>query len=747
MPKPIPPRHLNRRTALGVWLLLLALLVLPVLSSCGQDAPSDPSRESGTEAEMSGSESQSSGHLIGGETETDVIAPPPVSTEPAETVVIPDDDNVYVIYTVNNKAGGTVSGSVRQQITNSRPSTTAVTAKPKLGYKFVGWSDGNTEAKRSGDTADESVVLTAIFDYDTLELPVLDIRTDTGRDVESKTEYITGTMSLFNAASKYAFSDSTIRIRGRGNNTWTYEKKSYKFKFDQKTNILGLGNQKYKTWVLLANMCDQSLLRNHTALYLGRSMSNLDWMPNSTPVEVYLNGEYRGCYLLAEEIEVKDGRVPISDDPEAGVDIGFLFEMSVYTDRSSPGCFTTGSRTYGIKSDLSSNETLANEQKAFLKNYIDQCWASIRSGSRERVDALIDIPSAIDAYIAEEILKNLDMGWDSFYFHKDAGGKLVFGPIWDFDLTLGNGNETCEYYTDLYCAIYRTAFDGNTMLSNNWFYALMTCDWFREEVADRYEELFSSVFDKLDDFVTSNAKAGFNAFSRNFKKWPIFGRSMNRETELITSLKTYTEHYEYLAEWVQNRVDWLKDCYQTVDYLCGTFINYASLIAGWDSDPANVILAPNLDTALKGKDNLTLDMYSYQSSLSGYDGEGIDNAYDGNADTKFCAYVGTDVALRVFFDHAVTLEYIVVTTGNDTDKFPERNPTGTWEIYGTNDDSVGQREWILLTTFGGGGTYVAESKVRYAIETGLTKPYKYYKILLHHEGNLQFSELEYYGEG
>ena len=734
--------HVHKKPVLWTCLLLAAVLLLPLFVSCGQTVP-DPDRETG---QVPSGETGSSGHLGGDETETEEIYVPPVPDDPDGPVTIPDDGNIYVIYTVNNKMGGTLSGTVRQQITSTRPVTTVVTAKPNLGYKFVGWSDGKTEAKRSGDTADETVVLTALFDYDTLELPVLDIRTETGRDVESKTEYIAGTMSLFNAESRYAFSDSTIRIRGRGNNTWTYEKKSYKFKFDQKINLLGLGNQKYKTWVLLANMCDQSLLRNHTALYLGRSMSHLDWMPNSTSVEVYLNGEYRGVYLLAEEIEVKDGRVPVSDNPEAGTDIGFLFEMSVYTDHASPGFFQTGSRAYGIKSDLSSDPNLAQQQKAFLKDYINQCWGSIRSGSRERVDALIDIPSAVDAYIAEEILKNLDMGWDSFYFHKDAGGKLVFGPIWDFDLTLGNGNETCEYYTDLYCAIYRTAFDGNTMLSNNWFYALMTCDWFREEVADRYAELRESVFDHLDDFVTSNAKAGFKAYSRNFKKWPVFGKSMNRETELITSLKNYTEHYEYLAEWVQNRVDWLADCYPTANFLSGTFINYASLIAGWDAEPARVILPDGLSQALKGKTDLTPDIYDYQSTLAGFDGEGIDNAYDGNAATKYCVNVGTDLALRVFFDHAVTMEYIVLTTGNDTDKFPERNPTGVWEIFGTNDDSVGQREWIRLTSFGGGGTYVAQSGVRYAIETGLTQPYKYYKIQLHHEGVLQFAELEFYGK-
>lgn len=743
----------KRRRSICVFLSLLFVFfaLCGVLSSCGSGANGE--LESGDEPGAEETSRQGSGMLNPDETRPQynenglpftILAQTPASR------LTKTDDSTYLFYTVNNRSAGRISGQTKQRVTSQAYQSSKVTAIANLGYRFICWNDGSTEPVRQKDTTSSGTdaEFFAIFDYDFKELPVLHIETETGKDVESKTTYIGGHVSVYNTKSSFLRKGLEMQIRGRGNNTWTYEKKSYRMKLTEKDKLLGLGNGKHKTWVLLANMCDQSLLRNQTGLYLSRSLSGLDFAPDACSVEVYLNGEYRGVYLLAEQIQVDDDRVNVSEEVEKGVDIGYLVQMSVYSDPNAQGYITPDGWAYEVKSDLSANASVRESQKKYIKDYLESCWAAIKSGNREEIEKRIDIRSAVDAYIAEEIMKNLDMGWDSFYFHKDVGGKLVFGPIWDFDLTFGNGNETCQYYTDLYCAIYRQASDGNTKLSNYWFYGLMTCPWFRDLVSERYDECKETVFDGLDDYVLENGKAGYEAYCRNFDKWKIFGQRMNRETELITSLKTYKEHYTYLAEWIRNRVDWLGECYESEDFIQGTFIQYGYMISSLVPPirPDSITVGnERTKTVMKDLTGLNSGIDSYQASTAGIEGEEISCAYDGNGGTKYCASIPGLLTLRIFFDRRVTLKELVFLTAPDTAKYPGRNPGGTWTVYGTNDDNVGNREWVELGTISASGCIGSVNSAYYAVPTGLNEAYKYYKIDIPHNGLIQFAEILCYG--
>ena len=99
-------------------------------------------------------------------------------------------------------------------------------------------------------------------------------------------------------------------IRGRGNSTWELDKKPYKIKLDKGQNLLGMGKNKH--WVLLANRLDQSLLRNRIISYLGTAFG-MPYTPKMLPVELVINGEYYGSYLLAEQVRVDKNRVDIDE--------------------------------------------------------------------------------------------------------------------------------------------------------------------------------------------------------------------------------------------------------------------------------------------------------------------------------------------------------------------------------------------------------------------------------------------------
>ncbi len=495
-------------------------------------------------------------------TKKPVTTSTPVTSKKPEPQTPAFGTAITIRYIVNDKSAGSLSGSTVQTIYYGQTKTTSVTATAKLGYKFTGWSDGVKTATRSAESFTKSQSLTANFELDGLELPILYLTTKNGAAVTSKDNYMEGTISIYNTDSKYMLENFAMEIRGRGNFTWSSQnpitgKVPYKIKLSEKLNLLGEGNGKAKVWTLLADYYDRSLLRNYTALTFARSMKNITWISAGQSVEVFLNGEYKGVFLLCEQNQVHEKRVNINDDIEAQPsERGYLIEMSNY---AAENVFRIGGNGYNgpayeVKSDLSTNSTLANSQINYITAYLQRCWNAVASGNQATIENLMDIDSVIDCYIVEEVFKNLDAGHDSFYMYKDKGGKLVFGPIWDFDQSGGLADDGCEYY-----------YDVRASKTNEWFRVLLQNDWFKEKLVERWNEVKPEA-DKIPTIVRTQAKAAFKSYSRNFQRWQIFGYKICRETQPLIVLKNFTEHYEYYATWMANRIEWLDEYWNSPSF-------------------------------------------------------------------------------------------------------------------------------------------------------------------------------------
>lgn len=506
-------------------LLLVLLTVLPIMSAC---------KKTGDNTTTTAKDSALSVSI------------------PKTKVTENSDGTTRLIYEVNIEGGGYISGRESQTLVPSR-NASSVTAEAFPGYKFLQWSDGSTEATRENDTGTEGSTTTyyAVFAPEAYEMPMIFIDTETGKDVESKEEYIGGSISVANCDDEYILNDLEMEIRGRGNFSWSLDKKSYRIKLSEQQKLLGIGEGKNKNWVLLANHCDQSLLRNYVTHTFANHMSGIDFAPDCINVEVYLNGKYNGVYLLCESLTINPNRINISEEVESGTDIGYLVQLTEYAEEPT---FRIGGRVYEIKNDLSSDKATADSQQQYILSYMNTCWSAVRGGDRAQIESLIDLDSVVDTYIVEEMVKNIDVGWDSFYFYKDAGGKLFFGPIWDFDLAMGNANEGTETYSELLAA------QDKMDQSNPWYSTLMSHDWFRALVAERWKsEEVQNIINGLPKLITDTAKANYKSLCRNFETWDIFGQTINRESPYVTSLKNYDEHYQYLTQWVEKRIDWLNN--------------------------------------------------------------------------------------------------------------------------------------------------------------------------------------------
>lgn len=343
--------------------------------------------------------------------------------------------------------------------------------------------------------------------------------------------------------------DAASKIKVRGNSTSSGAKKPYNFKLSSKTELLGMG--KAKKWCLLANCYEKTLIRNEMVFDFARNATCLQYTPDSRFVDVYLNGVLQGNYILCEAVEAGSSRVDIDIDNGE-----FLLERDV---REEEGTVYLNSPVLGIRFALNEPEEPTAEQLNSLNAFLRKAENALSSGKMSEIEKYFDIPSIVDFYIILEYFKQVDISVGSTRFYiKD--GKIYGGPVWDFDLTMGNC--LSSYYT-----AYNNV--GGSGKSCEGIYC--NVDWFRyfNKVAefqklrnDRFLELQDSIVKLYTrtvngisyiDTVTAENSA---SFARNYKeaKWKIdiVYSTLERIPE-----KTYEGNLGYLRTWLKERNEWL----------------------------------------------------------------------------------------------------------------------------------------------------------------------------------------------
>jgi len=263
-----------------------------------------------------------------------------------------------------------------------------------------------------------------------------------------------------------------VGIRGRGNDTWGQPKKPYRIRFAEKHKMFGL--TKAKSWVLLANYRDPTLLMNAAAFELGKRL-DLAYQNNYVHVELFLNNVYVGNYVLTEQVQVNKGRVNI-DVGTPGGDDGFLALLDVYTDEAEDYKFTTTS--YGIPITFKAPEELADVTLYNnAKNLINAFDAALYNGGAAFPETggyrdYIDMESFAKFLMANEMVYNGELGHPkSTYMYKDKDGKISMGPLWDFDWAYGYSssygwtgyfnNPTYELHISSWRTFFRRFYDDN----------------------------------------------------------------------------------------------------------------------------------------------------------------------------------------------------------------------------------------------------------------------------------------------
>lgn len=424
----------------------------------------------------------------------------------------------------------------------------------QIDDRYEGVEDGLPYIEKAETTISDFTVTSENYDETKLSLPIIKIDTYNGKDITSKTEYVSSTISISNTLKNYSLSQTTVDVRGRGNSTWQYfDKKAYKLKFTVKTDLFGMGAA--KKWVLLANALDESMMRNYLAFSLGKLLE-LEYTSDCQFVNLYLNGTYKGVYLLCEQVQEGETRVNINSSKTGQVDTGYLLEginANIKVDYKTFMLDTVDGQHLGDPGRftfiIKSPELLecTDEQVSYISDYVKKTNEAIFKKDWDSICEYIDVDSFVNMFLLDEILMNQDMGY-SFYMYKKQSGKLYMGPLWDFDQACGSSSHGGIGYKGWYAGS-----------EHRWFTALIEIPQFKELVSKRYQQKKNAIhglLDSIDNMINSHS---FDFAMSNYV-FNTFGDTNRWRTVYeIAQLKTYKEHVVFLKTWLTNRFIWMEN--------------------------------------------------------------------------------------------------------------------------------------------------------------------------------------------
>ena len=283
--------------------------------------------------------------------------------------------------------------------------------------------------------------------YQITNLPTVVINTKGAQEITSKEEELSSVVYIVSEEGKKLLATEKTGVRGRGNASWNFPKKPYRLKFDEKQQLLD-APAKAKKWTLINNYGDKTLMRNILAFELSRRFG-LAYTPYCHPVDVVLNGEYRGCYQLCDQIEVNKNRVNITEMEPEDVALpelsgGYLIEVDAYASTEASHFYSTLGTPVTIKSP--DDEDIVNAQTRYITDYFNRMenavFASNFADPETGYRRFLDLDSFLKHFMVGEMSGNTDTYW-SVYMTKDReSDKFFTGPVWDFDIAFDNDQRT-----------------------------------------------------------------------------------------------------------------------------------------------------------------------------------------------------------------------------------------------------------------------------------------------------------------
>ncbi len=438
-----------------------------------------------------------------------------------------------------------------------------------------------------------------------INLPIVTINTS-GTPITSTTTDVPGTITITSADGETPYlpnssdSDNTATFHVHGHSIAAMPKLPYEMKLNTSLDLLntmGLSCpyvtssgkaacDKSKTYILLANYDDKSLLRDWTASALANAIPLttpyltspagspspsgtsvlMPWAPHSLFVELYLNGVYEGNYQLIEKVNVDSHRINItelSDKDTTDVTGGYLLEIDQHGDEDYVFVTPQNVPIGMIDPDFTPE---VSQQTAYINSYVDDAETALFSSNftspTQGWPAYFDEASAVNFYIVNDLMGNNDGGafFSSDYLYKDVDNPLIYmGPIWDFDISSGNVN---------YNPIVNPTVPW-MQVEATWYAQWFKDPKFKADVVTQWNLLKSNgVFAAWLASIPQEAATLQQSQANNFARWPMLGIEVWPNSEAVGS---YDGEVRYLVEWLKLRMAWLDSQFNGKEMTTTTF--------------------------------------------------------------------------------------------------------------------------------------------------------------------------------
>lgn len=370
-----------------------------------------------------------------------------------------------------------------------------------------------------------------------------------------------------------------IGIELRGSSSQSFDKKSYSIELrdlqGNDTSISVLGMPKESDWVLHGPYSDKSLIRNFLTFKLGR---DLGWYASRTRLcELMINNDYKGLYVFMEKVKRDNKRVDISklkDDEISGDDLtgGYIVKLDKFDGGNSgagwespypPPGKTKPEQVIFFQFDYPKADKIVGQQKQYIEKFITDFEETLMSPNfrdeRTGYRAFIDDNSFIDYAIINELTRNIDAYRLSTFLHKDKDskdGKMYIGPIWDYNLALGNANYCHGSHIEGWAWDFNNVCPDDFWLIPFWWERFRQDAQFIQKFKTRWVQLRQDQYstDNIMHYIDSIKLVLDEAQQRNFQRWDVLGKYIWPNNYVGN---TYAEEVNYFKTWITDRLTWL----------------------------------------------------------------------------------------------------------------------------------------------------------------------------------------------
>ena len=361
--------------------------------------------------------------------------------------------------------------------------------------------------------------------------------------------------------------DGSITIERRGNSSQWQGKTPYRFETvddeGENSNVELLGMPAENDWVLYAPWQDKTMIRNVLTYQLSNEMGR--YASRSRYVELYLNDEYRGIYVLMEKIKRDGNRVDISKlnpDEITGDDVtgGYILKFDWFYTGDNIGGFESEFDDMIYNYHYPKPSDIVPEQEAYIEEYING-FETIMMGTDYTNDStgypsMMNVESFVDFILLQELAKNVDAYRLSTYIYKDKesiDNRLTAGPVWDFNHGFGNCDYGETWEVDNWLLEYNP--EGGDQVAF-WWELLWEDLAFQHKAAVRYTELRQTIFSEEHIYSIIDSIADYlgPAVDRNFARWPLLGNYIWPNYYVFD---TYEEEIYYIKSWTAQRLAWM----------------------------------------------------------------------------------------------------------------------------------------------------------------------------------------------